>query len=180
MIRVFLTGTDLAGRQETTRQTGRLVEPTFDANTPYAATGGWNVRSRDPELPALLLRQRTSTALAYDVLSDPRFLPELEFLKAVDVVWYVADSQTARQEANQHGLRALSDLLSRVGRDASRIPMVIQLNKRDLPHIESEADLKRSLRWAGEATHVPTVAIQGRGVRHVLDEVIRLGRLSKV
>ena len=55
-------------------------------------------------------------------------------LKGVDGVVFVADSQTDRQEANVEAMQNLYDNMAEYGYDITRMPFVIQYNKRDLPN----------------------------------------------
>jgi signal recognition particle receptor subunit beta len=55
-------------------------------------------------------------------------------LKGLDGVVFVADSQTERMDANFESLENLKQNLLDQGDDLSKIPFVIQYNKRDLPN----------------------------------------------
>jgi signal recognition particle receptor subunit beta len=52
----------------------------------------------------------------------------------VDGVVFVADSQVERQEANIEAMQNLYDNMAEYGYDITRMPFVIQYNKRDLPN----------------------------------------------
>ncbi len=56
-------------------------------------------------------------------------------LKGVDGVVFVADSQEERMDANIESLYNLEENLQANGYDLSKIPYVLQLNKRDLPNV---------------------------------------------
>jgi mutual gliding-motility protein MglA len=62
-------------------------------------------------------------------------------LKGVDGVVFVADSQVDRQEANIEAMQNLYDNMAEYGYDITRMPFVIQYNKRDLPNASPIADL---------------------------------------
>jgi len=66
-------------------------------------------------------------------------------LKGVDGVVFVADSQTERQEANVEAMQNLYDNMAEYGYDITRMPFVIQYNKRDLPNAAPIEDLDRLL-----------------------------------
>jgi len=66
-------------------------------------------------------------------------------LKNVDGVVFVADSQVERMEANLESMQNLYDNLAEYGYDVTRIPFVIQYNKRDLPNAAAIADLQAAL-----------------------------------
>src|SRR6195952_3002536 len=55
-------------------------------------------------------------------------------LKGVDGVVFVADSQIDRTEANLEAMQNLYDNMTQHGYDLTRLPFVIQYNKRDLPN----------------------------------------------
>src|SRR6186713_3405626 len=55
-------------------------------------------------------------------------------LKGVDGVVFVGDSQMERMEANQESMQNLYDNMSEYGYDLTKIPAVMQYNKRDLPN----------------------------------------------
>lgn len=54
-------------------------------------------------------------------------------LRGVDGVVFVADSQADRAEANVEAMQNLYDNLAEHGYDLTRLPFVVQYNKRDLP-----------------------------------------------
>jgi signal recognition particle receptor subunit beta len=66
-------------------------------------------------------------------------------LKGVDGIIFVADSQLERMEANVESMQNLYDNMSEYGYDLTRIPFVIQYNKRDLPNASPLRDLQGSL-----------------------------------
>ena len=66
-------------------------------------------------------------------------------LKGVDGVVFVADSQIERMEANVESMQNLYDNMSEYGYDLTRLPFVIQYNKRDLPNAAPIKDLQAAL-----------------------------------
>ncbi|HWX53090.1 MAG TPA: GTPase domain-containing protein [Verrucomicrobiae bacterium] len=93
-------------------------------------------------------------------------------LRGVDGVVFVADSQEERLDANLEAHENLIENLKEHGYDFSKIPYVLQLNKRDLPTALPVADLKRELVKKGEPAF-EAVAFQGAGVFETLKEVAR-------
>jgi len=73
-------------------------------------------------------------------------------LKGVDGIVFVADSQVERMEANQEAMQNLYDNMAEYGYDLTRMPFVIQYNKRDLPNAASLADLQAALNPGWEVT----------------------------
>jgi len=67
-------------------------------------------------------------------------------LKGVDGVVFVADSQLERMEANIESMQNLYDNMAEYGYDLTRIPFVVQFNKRDLPNAAPLKDLQAG-RW---------------------------------
>jgi signal recognition particle receptor subunit beta len=66
-------------------------------------------------------------------------------LKGVDGVVFVADSQIERMEANLEAMQNLYDNMAQHGYDLTRLPFVIQYNKRDLPNAAPIAQLDAAL-----------------------------------
>jgi signal recognition particle receptor subunit beta len=66
-------------------------------------------------------------------------------LKGVDGVVFVADSQIERMEANVESMQNLYDNLLQHGYDLTKIPFIIQYNKRDLPNSSSLDELQENL-----------------------------------
>jgi len=66
-------------------------------------------------------------------------------LKGVDGIVFVADSQVERMEANQEAMQNLYDNMAEYGYDLTKMPFVIQYNKRDLPNAAPLADLQAAL-----------------------------------
>jgi mutual gliding-motility protein MglA len=93
-------------------------------------------------------------------------------LRGVDGVVFVADSQQERMDANLEALDNLQDNLKEHGYDFTKIPYVLQLNKRDLPNALTPDELRRELTKKGEPVF-EAVAKQGDGVFETLKEVAR-------
>ncbi|NBV80044.1 MAG: gliding-motility protein MglA [Verrucomicrobia bacterium] len=73
-------------------------------------------------------------------------------LKGVDGIVFVADSQVERMEANQEAMQNLYDNMAEYGYDLTKMPFVIQYNKRDLPNAAPLADLQAALNPGWEVT----------------------------
>src|ERR1700692_1841835 len=56
-------------------------------------------------------------------------------LKGVDGIVFVADSQKPMLEANVESLKNLRENLGEIGLSIDELPIVFQLNKRDLPNV---------------------------------------------
>jgi hypothetical protein len=66
-------------------------------------------------------------------------------LKGVDGIVFVADSQVERMEANLEAMQNLYDNMAEYGYDLTKMPFVIQYNKRDLPNAAPLAELQGTL-----------------------------------
>jgi mutual gliding-motility protein MglA len=94
-------------------------------------------------------------------------------LKGADGVVFVADSQEERLDANLETLENLREHLKEHKLDFAAIPYVLQLNKRDLPHILPVDELSRQLQTRNEPV-IEAVAVTGQGVFETLREVAKL------
>jgi mutual gliding-motility protein MglA len=101
-------------------------------------------------------------------------------LKGVDGVVFVADSMEVQQEANKESLQNLRENLSEDNLDMDELPLVLQLNKRDLegsviPVLEKptmDQDLNSMLK--NPAPMVLASALQGPGVFDTLREISKI------
>ncbi len=91
-------------------------------------------------------------------------------LKGVDGIIFVADSQLDRTEANIEAMHNLYENLDSYGYDLSRIPFVIQYNKRDLDRIATVEKLRQELNPMGVPDY-EAIAIEGQGVFETLRAV---------
>ena len=66
-------------------------------------------------------------------------------LKGVDGIVFVADSQIERMEANQEAMQNLYDNMAEYGYDLTKMPFIVQYNKRDLPNASPLGDLQAAL-----------------------------------
>ena len=108
-------------------------------------------------------------------------------LQGADGIAFVADAQRSEIRANNEAYQNLLTSMDELGLARSRVPIVVQFNKCDLPEIISEEDVRA---W-GEKEHEPTFrscALRGDGVLdtffgllqetwRALDKSMNLGRL---
>ncbi len=73
-------------------------------------------------------------------------------LKGVDGIVFVADSQVERMEANLEAMQNLYDNMAEYGYDLTKMPFVIQYNKRDLPNAAPLLELQQTLNPGWEVT----------------------------
>src|SRR4029450_6517666 len=84
-------------------------------------------------------------------------------LNGVDGVVFVADSQEERMDANIESLSNLEETLPAYGYELTKLPYVLQLNKRALPNVIPSHDLTSELQRKGEPV-IEAVASTGAGV----------------
>jgi mutual gliding-motility protein MglA len=101
-------------------------------------------------------------------------------LKGVDGIVFVADSMEVQQESNKESLQNLRENLTEDNLDLDEIPLVLQLNKRDLEGtvipVLDEATLDRDLNsmLKNPAPTMPASALQGPGVFDTLREISKI------
>jgi signal recognition particle receptor subunit beta len=85
-------------------------------------------------------------------------------LRNVDGIVFVVDSQADRLDDNVASLRNLEANLVLQGDDPSRMPLVVQYNKRDLPRSLELATLRTALGVPEGVPEIPAAALRGEGV----------------
>ncbi len=94
-------------------------------------------------------------------------------LQGADAVVFVADSAYGRANANIDSLIDLEENLKSQGRDLASIPLVFQINKRDLADARSTSDLAADLNPFG-VPMFEAVAFEGKGVLEAMRAVTDL------
>src|SRR5688572_6702911 len=95
-------------------------------------------------------------------------------LKGVDGIVFVADSQKAMLDANVESLNNLRENLAEIGLILEDIPLVLQLNKRDLPNVATVEEMNAALDPHHRYEHVESVASGGVGVFETLKMISKL------
>jgi mutual gliding-motility protein MglA len=95
-------------------------------------------------------------------------------LKGVDGIVFVADSQRAMLDANVESLKNLRENLAEIGTNLDEIPVVLQLNKRDLPNIAPVDMMLEALDPERKGEYVESVASAGTGVFETLKTISKL------
>lgn len=85
-------------------------------------------------------------------------------LRGVDGIVFVADSQPNRLRANAEAMRNLRENLAEFNIDIDEIPIVVQLNKRDLPNALPAHLLKGVIDPKGQFATFEGSAMQFQGV----------------
>ncbi len=95
-------------------------------------------------------------------------------LKGVDGLVFVADSQVVTQDANVESLNNLRENLTEIGVKLDDIPLVVQLNKRDLPNVASVDAILDRIDPERKYEHTESVAATGVGVFETLKLISKL------
>lgn len=95
-------------------------------------------------------------------------------LKGADGIVFVADSQRAMLDANIESLRNLRENLTEAGLNIDEMPVVVQLNKRDLPTALDRNELIEALDPEGRYEFVDAAAVKGEGVFETLKLISKL------
>ena len=110
----------------------------------------------------------------YTVPGQVRYVASRKLvLRGADGVVFVADSQFEKRASNIQAMRNLERNLREMGHNPVAFPIVLQLNKRDLPNVVPEALLRADLGRNG-APCLASVATEGTGVFDALKTIIRL------
>jgi len=94
-------------------------------------------------------------------------------LRHVDGVVFVVDCQPARIADNEQSMRDLEHNLMELGVDASRLPTVVQWNKRDLAGPDGVARARDVLRVPPGVVQVIASAKRGEGVFETLKAIMK-------
>jgi hypothetical protein len=108
-----------------------------------------------------------------DAVRPPEVQPVIASLAHIDGIVIVCDSQRARREHNIGWLKRLDADLTLVGRRMAEIPIVLQLNKRDLAEILTVDELASDLRTPPSGC-VESIATSGNGAAAALDALVSL------
>jgi signal recognition particle receptor subunit beta len=84
-------------------------------------------------------------------------------LQGCDGVAFIADSQISETKNNNESFANLKANMKENRLDTEEIPIVIQFNKRDMPKVRTDDDLKR-IASRGREPVFPATAIKGTGV----------------
>jgi hypothetical protein len=88
-------------------------------------------------------------------------------------VVFVADSHAAQMSVNFESFDNLEKNLSMVGLSIERLPLVLQFNKRDLPDIVPDDDIRRAWGPTGLPVFMAS-ALKGWGVLETFQEILGL------
>lgn len=95
-------------------------------------------------------------------------------LKGVDGIVFVADSQRAMVDANRESFRNLRENLGEIGLELDDIPLIIQLNKRDLPNIAERDTIIAAIDGDQKYEAIEASAMTGDGVFETLKLISKI------
>src|SRR5699024_5751201 len=93
-------------------------------------------------------------------------------LGGADGVVFVADAAPDRADANRESARELREHLAHYGRDETSLPVVLQINKGDLPDARNAGEVNAELNASG-CPEVAAMAMRGIGVRETLASITK-------
>jgi mutual gliding-motility protein MglA len=175
LFKLVFYGPGMGGKTTTLRHVHAATNPEKRGNIVSLATDTDRTLYFD-YLPVQLLKlgDMTVKLLLYTVPGQVYYAATRKLvLSGADGVVFVADSQSARLDANHESLDDLNASLAEQGRKLSGIPHAFQWNKRDLPDVVPLDELDRRFNLFG-APSVAAVATTGEGVFEVLERVTRL------
>jgi hypothetical protein len=94
-------------------------------------------------------------------------------LRHVDGIVFVVDSQEGREAQNIESIRNLETNLMEQGDDPTRIPLVVQYNKRDLDNALPVDELREILKVPAGVPEIEAAALYGGGVFETLKSIIK-------
>jgi signal recognition particle receptor subunit beta len=94
-------------------------------------------------------------------------------LRNVDGIVFVVDSQLERLDANVDSIRNLETNLMLQGDDPSRMPLVVQYNKRDLPNVLDVETLRSALSVPAGVPEIEACAVSGQGVFETFKAIVK-------
>ncbi len=118
--------------------------------------GGWNIRFHLYTVPGQADYVRTRRAI----------------LGGADGIVFVADADPAQREANEASKDELHGHLAHYGKDPVTMPLIIQVNKTDLPNALPVAEVSDPLN-AHAWPVVQAMAIRGIGVKETLATIAK-------
>lgn len=92
-------------------------------------------------------------------------------LKGADALVFVANSAADRWEENIQSFREMTQNLLAHQLDPASLPLALQYNKRDLPHVTPIEFMSRALN-ARNVDSIPAVAIRGEGVLETFSAIL--------
>jgi signal recognition particle receptor subunit beta len=95
-------------------------------------------------------------------------------LKGVDGIVFVADSQRAMLDANVESFKNLRENLAEIGLNVEELPLVLQLNKRDLPNVAEPELITSALDPMSRYEATESIAANGTGVFETLKLISKL------
>ncbi|QOX78963.1 GTPase domain-containing protein [Trichlorobacter lovleyi] len=113
----------------------------------YVAPSGFRIKLKVYTVPGQVRHDATRKAV----------------LQRADGVVFVADSRISQMAVNAESFANLEQNLTLVGLDIEKLPLVVQFNKRDLPDVVLEAELRETWAPTGLPVYMAS-ALQGQGV----------------
>jgi signal recognition particle receptor subunit beta len=146
-IKLVYYGPALSGKTTNLMSLHDLIDPQLSGDLMTMETK--NDRTLFFDLLPIGIRAPSGLLIKFKLFTVPGQVAHDGTRKAVlsraDGVVFVADSQTNQKINNGESFQNLADNAKRVGLNFESLPVVVQFNKRDLPEIVTEEEIKE--RW---------------------------------
>ncbi len=173
-IKIVYYGPALAGKTTNIRQIFSHVAPERRSNLTVVDTDGDRTLFFDYlQVELGKIGGFTPRINLYTVPGQPIYATTRKIvLRGADAVIFVADSAPERAEENRASWKQLHQHLKELDLSA-HIPVVVQWNKRDLPHALRVGQLKALLGINGQYPTFEAIAIKNVGVRETFETALR-------
>ncbi len=174
-IKIVYYGPALSGKTTCLQQIHKRIDP--EQKTKLYSFNTANDRTLFFDLLAFDLGRIRGYRLALQLYTVPGQVQYNATRRAVltgtDGIVFVSDSQKSERDANIESVKNMWSNLEANGIDRTRVPIVYQHNKRDLPNLLS-IDVLNELLNPFRAPAFPSVAIRGEGVMEAFAKITEL------
>jgi len=172
--KIVYYGPGLGGKTTSLQAIHRALKPTLRGQLISLATGVDRTLYFDFLPVTTKVREFTVRVQLYTVPGQVHYNATRKLvLNGADGVVFVADSQRERFHANTESLANLEENLHDQGDSLRELPLVMQFNKRDVPHAVAIDEMKHDLQRY-ECPCFATTATRGKGVFDALRMIIKL------
>lgn len=174
MLTIVYTGPTGSGKRSNLVELGRRLTPRHPSDLVLVVPKDPGLRM---DLLTLLVRQSLIVRI-YALSPNPRFEAiDRILLDRADGIVFVADSCREEQDRNVEAFRDLRTNCRTLRKDTSRLPLVVQFNKTEIPGALSEDEARHA--WGGGGVPVQFAsAVAGWGIVETFETILRLAYRS--
>ncbi|MDH5600834.1 MAG: GTPase domain-containing protein [Gammaproteobacteria bacterium] len=174
-IKLVYYGPALSGKTTNLMSLHDLIDPQLSGDLMTMETK--NDRTLFFDLLPIGIRAPSGLLIKFKLFTVPGQVAHDGTRKAVlsraDGIVFVADSQKNQRINNGESFQNLADNAKRVGLDFESLPVVVQFNKRDLPDIVSDEEVKERWGKTNWPLHFST-ATKGEGIKETFQTLLSL------